>query len=61
MSDPPKPDFIYFTVETPLSYWCELLNCEKADLLHAIYTIGFSYSQVDSFLILNRKKKNSTS
>jgi hypothetical protein len=58
MSDLSEPEYIRFTVEKPVSYWCNLFNCEKEDLLQAMYTIGNLYAQVDSFLILNRKKKN---
>jgi hypothetical protein len=53
-----KPDKIVFTVETSIKYWCKMLNCEREDLLYAIRAIGNSYEAVDSFLILNRKKKS---
>jgi len=55
--DKNSPDKIVFSAEKSFKYWCELLNCEKDDLLHAMRTIGNSYDAVDSFLILNRKKK----
>ncbi|MBL7909970.1 MAG: DUF3606 domain-containing protein [Bacteroidia bacterium] len=37
--------------------WSVILNCEEADLIHAIMVIGNSVQMVDDFLILNRKKK----
>ena len=57
-NDKNKPDKIVFTAETSLKYWCELLNCEKEDLLYSISVIGNSFKAVDSFLTLNRKKKS---
>ncbi len=58
MLDADKPDKIEFTPETPFNYWCELLNCDLQDLMYALRSIGNSYDAVDSFLILNRKKKS---
>ncbi len=37
--------------------WSVILNCEEADLIHAIMVIGNSVQMVDDFLIVNRKKK----
>jgi hypothetical protein len=53
-----KHDYINFTDETPIAYWCQLLNCEERDLLHALRIIGHSYEHVNLFLILNRRKKS---
>lgn len=47
---------IIISNETPIEYWCKLLNCEKQDLLQAISVIGNSLTVVDSYLFLNRKK-----
>lgn len=52
------PDRIIVTQETPLQYWCSILNCEERDLLFALSSIGYSYEAVNIFLILNRRKKN---
>lgn len=52
-----QPVRIIITNETPVEYWCNLLSCEKQDLLHALSVISDSYIIVDYYLTLNRKKK----
>jgi|GEM_PF-2290576 len=52
------PDRIVVSQETPLQYWCSILNCEEQDLLFALSSIGYSYEAVNIFLFLNRRKKN---
>lgn len=44
--------------EDSLRKWCELLDCEEKDLLHAINLIGNSAGAVDDFLYMNLKKKS---
>jgi hypothetical protein len=40
-----------------LEVWCDILNCEKQDLLQAMSVMGNSVQAVDDYLILNRRKK----
>jgi hypothetical protein len=40
-----------------INYWCELLECDKEDLVGAMQRIGNSAKMVDDFLVLNRRKK----
>jgi hypothetical protein len=40
-----------------LKYWCQVLQCEKEDLVSAMQRIGNSAKMVDDFLVLNRRKK----
>jgi hypothetical protein len=42
-----------------INYWCNLLQCEKEDLMGAMQRIGNSAKMVDDFLVLNRRKKTS--
>lgn len=46
-------------LDTPdeINYWCEVLECEKEDLVGAMQRIGNSAKMVDDFLVLNRRKK----
>jgi hypothetical protein len=40
-----------------VAYWCNVLMCEKEDLIKSVMSIGNSAKMVDDFLILNRRKK----
>jgi hypothetical protein len=40
-----------------ISYWCELLQCDRNALVETVHKIGSSAKMVDDFLILNRRKK----
>ncbi|MEO5641908.1 MAG: DUF3606 domain-containing protein [Bacteroidia bacterium] len=40
-----------------INYWCEVLECEREDLVGAMQRIGNSAKMVDDFLVLNRRKK----
>ena len=51
-----EPMRIRLSAETPLQYWCNLMDCEEKDLLQAIGIIGDSVPIVDYYLVLNRKK-----
>ncbi len=42
-----------------VNYWCDVLQCEKEDLMSALQRIGNSAKMVDDFLVLNRRKKTS--
>lgn len=49
---------ILISSEKPVDYWCRKLDCGKNDLMHALSTVGSSYTIVDYFLVLNRKKNS---
>lgn len=44
--------------EDLLKKWCKLLNCDEKDLMDAVFCVGNSVNAVDSFLTMNRKKKD---
>ncbi len=48
---------INISTSSEINYWCEVLECEKDDLVGAIQRIGNSAKRVDDFLVLNRRKK----
>lgn len=48
---------INFGDPSEINYWCEMLECEKEDLVGAMQRIGNSAKMVDDFLVLNRRKK----
>ncbi len=41
-----------------INYWSTVLSCTKEDLIQSVLTIGNSATIVNTYLQLNRKKRN---
>ena len=53
---PTKVD-VDFSDKRSIKKWCNNLECSEKDLILAVSIVGNSYMMVDTFLILNDKKK----
>lgn len=51
-----QPISIQIDTKDDLVYWCGQLCCTKIDLMDAITKVGTSYTSVDAYLEMNRKK-----
>lgn len=51
-----RGQYINIKEERELMYWSYMLECERSDLVQAVFKIGTSAKMVDDYLILNRRK-----
>lgn len=51
-----KKMVVNITKTEDFTYWCDMLECKKEDLIAAITSVGNSYNCINYFLEMNKKK-----